>query len=164
MSGEAAGERAGRPRIASVQALRDLVGADGFASRWITIEQARVDRFADATDDHQWIHVDPERAARESPFGAPIAHGFLTLSLIPSLMVDAIEFEQKMGVNYGLNRVRFLRPVPVGAKVRGLFSVKTATDSKQGGLQCSWSVAVQVDSTGEPALACAAEFITLHLF
>lgn len=160
----APGAKPERPRIASIEALRGLVGADGFASRWITVDQARVSRFADATDDHQWIHVDPERASRESPFGGPIAHGFLTLSLIPSLMTDAIEFEQRMGVNYGLNRVRFLRPVPVGAKVRGLFSVKTATDSKQGGLQCAWSVAVQVDSTGEPALACAAEFITLHLF
>ncbi|NBI50254.1 MaoC family dehydratase [Burkholderia sp. ISTR5] len=158
------GQRPERPRIASVEALRALVGADGFASEWIVIEQSRVNQFADATNDHQWIHVHPERASRESPFGGPIAHGFLTLSLIPALMTDAIEFEQKMGVNYGLNRVRFLRPVPVGAKVRGLFAVKTAIDGKQGGLQCTWSVAVQVDSSDEPALACAAEFVTLHLF
>lgn len=152
------------PRIASAQALRDLVAADGFASEWIVVDQARVGRFADATDDHQWIHVDPERAARESPFGGPIAHGFLTLSLIPALMVSAITFEQKMGVNYGLNRVRFLRPVPVGARVRAVFSVKTAADGAQGGVQCTWSVAVQVDSGQGPALACAAEFITLHVF
>ena len=152
------------PLIASTQALHALVGAQPFASGWIEIDQRRVDRFADATDDHQWIHVDPERARRESPFGGPIAHGFLTLSLIPALMTAAMRFEQKMGVNYGLNRVRFLKPVPVGARVRALFAVKETADAARGGVQVTWSVSVQAERPDVPLLVCAAEFITLHYF
>ncbi|WP_175923164.1 MaoC family dehydratase [Burkholderia latens] len=152
------------PLIASTQALRALVGAEPFASGWIGIDQQRVDRFADATDDHQWIHVDPERARRESPFGGPIAHGFLTLSLIPALMTDAMRFEQKMGVNYGLNRVRFLKPVPVGARVRALFAVKETAEAARGGVQVTWAVSVQAERPDAPLLVCAAEFITLHYF
>ncbi|RBJ71102.1 MaoC family dehydratase, partial [Pseudomonas sp. MWU12-2534b] len=90
------------PLVASAQAPQARVGGDRFASGWIAIDQQRVAGFADATGDNEWIHVDPERARRESPFGGPIAHGFLTLSLIPALMADAMRFEQKMGVNYGL--------------------------------------------------------------
>lgn len=152
------------PLIVSAQALRALVGAEPFASGWVEIDQRRVDGFADATGDHQWIHVDPERARRESPFGGPIAHGFLTLSLIPALMTDAMRFEQKMGVNYGLNRVRFLKPVPVGARVRALFAVKEAADAAQGGVQVTWRVSMQVEQADAPMLVCAAEFITLHYF
>lgn len=152
------------PLIASAQALCALVGAEPFASGWVEIDQRRVDGFADATGDHQWIHVDPERARRESPFGGPIAHGFLTLSLIPALMTDAMRFEQKMGVNYGLNRVRFLKPVPVGARVRALFAVKEAADAAQGGVQVTWRVSMQVEQADAPMLVCAAEFITLHYF
>ncbi|AIO40095.1 MaoC family dehydratase [Burkholderia sp. AU19243] len=152
------------PLIASAPALHALVGAEPFASGWIEVDQQRVDRFADATDDRQWIHVDPERARRESPFGGPIAHGFLTLSLIPALMTDAMRFEQKMGVNYGLNRVRFLKPVAVGARVRALFAVKETADAARGGVQVTWSVSVQADRPDAPQLVCAAEFITLHYF
>ncbi|KWF31256.1 MaoC family dehydratase [Burkholderia pseudomultivorans] len=152
------------PLIASAQALHARVGEAPLESGWIAIDQRRVDGFADATDDHQWIHVDPERARRESPFGGPIAHGFLTLSLIPALMDGAMRFEQKMGVNYGLNRVRFLKPVPVGARVRALFAVKETADAAQGGVQVTWSVSVQAERPGAPLLVCAAEFITLHYF
>lgn len=152
------------PVVASAAALHARVGAAPFASGWIDIDQTRVDRFADATGDHQWIHVDPERAARESPFGGPIAHGFLTLSLIPALMTDALRFEQRMGVNYGLNRVRFLKPVPVGSRVRALFAVKGTGPAKQGGVQATWAVSVEVELGGQPVPACAAEFITLHYF
>jgi acyl dehydratase len=152
------------PLIASAQALGALVGAPALASGWVEIDQRRVDRFADATGDHQWIHVDPERARRESPFGGPIAHGFLTLSLIPALMADTMRFEQKMGVNYGLNRVRFLKPVPVGARVRALFEVKETADAGRGGVQVTWTVSMQVERPGEPLPVCAAEFITLHYF
>ncbi|GBH25939.1 MaoC family dehydratase [Burkholderia vietnamiensis] len=152
------------PLIASAQALRALVGAGPFASGWVEIDQRRVDGFADATGDHQWIHVDPERARRESPFGGPIAHGFLTLSLIPALMTDARRFEQKMGVNYGLNRGRFLKPVPVGARVRALFAMKEAADAAQGGVQVTWRVSMQVEQADAPMLVCAAEFITLPYF
>ena len=111
-----------------------------------------------------WTNVDPERARKESPFGGPIAHGFLTLSLIPALMVDAMRFEQKMGVNYGLNRVRFLKPVPVGTRVRALFAVKETSEAAQGGVQVTWSVSVQAERPDAPLLVCAAEFITLHYF
>ena len=152
------------PLIASREALHARVGAEPLASGWVEIDQPRVNRFADATDDHQWIHVDPERARKESPFGGPIAHGFLTLSLIPALMVDAMRFEQKMGVNYGLNRVRFLKPVPVGARVRALFAVKETAEAAQGGVQVTWSVSVQAERPDAPLLVCAAEFITLHYF
>ncbi|AQQ32973.1 MaoC family dehydratase [Burkholderia cenocepacia] len=152
------------PLIASAQALQARVGAEPLASGWIEIDQPRVDGFADATGDHQWIHVDPERARRESPFGGPIAHGFLTLSLIPALMTDAMRFEQQMGVNYGLNRVRFLKPVPVGARVRALFAVKETADAARGGIQVTWSVSVQVERPDAPLPVCAAEFITLHYF
>ncbi|PFH28694.1 MULTISPECIES: MaoC family dehydratase [Burkholderia] len=152
------------PLIASTRALHARVGAEPLASGWVEIDQPRVNRFADATGDHQWIHVDPERARKESPFGGPIAHGFLTLSLIPALMVDAMRFEQKMGVNYGLNRVRFLKPVPVGARVRALFAVKETAEAAQGGVQVTWSVSVQAERPDAPLLVCAAEFITLHYF
>ncbi|RKU00358.1 dehydratase [Burkholderia sp. Nafp2/4-1b] len=152
------------PLIASAHALHARVGAEPLASGWVEIDQQRVDGFADATGDHQWIHVDPERARRESPFGGPIAHGFLTLSLIPALMTDAMRFEQQMGVNYGLNRVRFLKPVPVGARVRALFAVKETAEAAQGGVQVTWSVSVQAERPDTPLLVCAAEFITLHYF
>jgi len=152
------------PLIASPQALHAQVGAEPLASGWVEIDQRRVDGFADATGDRQWIHVDPERARRESPFGGPIAHGFLTLSLIPALMADAMRFEQKMGVNYGLNRVRFLKPVPVGTRVRALFAVKESGEAARGGVQGTWSVSRQAERRDTPWLGCAAEFITLHYF
>ncbi|AIO66943.1 MaoC family dehydratase [Burkholderia oklahomensis] len=156
--------QAALPTIASAQALRELVGGEPFVSGWITVDQPRVDRFAEATDDRQWIHVDPERARRESPFGGPIAHGFLTLSLIPALMVDAVRFEERMSVNYGLNRVRFLRPVPVGARVRARFAVKDVSEGAQGGMRATWSVSVEIEHPEKQAHACAAEFVTLHFF
>ncbi|KWE52534.1 dehydratase [Burkholderia ubonensis] len=152
------------PLIASAQTLTARVGEAPLASGWIVVDQHRVDGFADATGDHQWIHVDPERARRESPFGGPVAHGFLTLSLIPVLMTDAMRFEQKMGVNYGLNRVRFVRPVPVGARIRALFAVKNTADVEKGGVQATWAVSMQVDGAETPLLACAAEFVTRHYF
>jgi acyl dehydratase len=102
--------------IASLEELESLQGEEVAVSDWIEITQQQVNLFAEATGDHQWIHIDVERAKRESPFGAPIAHGFLTLSLLPQLMQNAIHMEGvKMGVNYGLNRVRFTSPVPVAA-------------------------------------------------
>ncbi|MBN3816685.1 MaoC family dehydratase [Paraburkholderia sp. Se-20369] len=152
------------PVIASAEALTACVGAAPLASGWIDVDQPRVDRFAEATGDHQWIHVDPERARRESPFGGPIAHGFLTLSLIPVLMADTIRFEQKMGVNYGLNRVRFLKPVPVGARVRALFAVTETAAAGRGGMQATWSVTMQIERPDQPLPVCAAEFLTLHYF
>ena len=118
--------------------------------------------FADATGDHQWIHVDAERARRESPFGGPIAHGFLTLSLIPALLEQTVQMRQRMGVNYGLNRVRFTSPVPVGAKLRARFAVKEVGDIGDGGVQVTWDVTVEREGSDRPA--CVAEFITRHYF
>ncbi|WDD94708.1 MaoC family dehydratase [Burkholderia sp. FERM BP-3421] len=161
MTSEAA---AAAPLIDSAPALHARVGAERAVSGWRVIDEARVERFADATDDHQWIHVDPVRAVRESPFGGPIAHGFLTLSLIPALLGDALRFEQRMGVNYGLNRVRFLRPVPVGARVRAACMLKAAEDVANDGVRATWSISVEIEAQGQPALACVAEFITQHHF
>lgn len=149
-------------RIADAPALRGCVGGAPLISDWFVLDQARVDRFADATDDHQWIHVDPERARRASPFGGPVAHGFLTLSLIPSLLVQVVQFEQRMGLNYGLNRVRFPAPVPVGSRLRAAFTVSDVEDTADGGLQATWDVAVEIDGASKPV--CIAQFVTRHYF
>ncbi|HEY1611432.1 MAG TPA: MaoC family dehydratase, partial [Paraburkholderia sp.] len=118
--------------------------------------------FADATGDHQWIHVDAARARRESPFGGPIAHGFLTLSLIPALLAQAVPMRQRMGVNYGLNRVRFTSPVPVGARVRARFEVAEVAEAGDGGVQVQWNVTLECEGNDRPA--CIAEFLTRHYF
>src|ERR1700739_3442788 len=105
--------------ISSIEDALDAVGQDFGASDWVTVDQDRIDAFADATGDHQWIHVDGERARTESPYRATIAHGFLTLSLIPALSRDNYRVDNaKMGINYGLNKVRFLAPVLAGSRVR----------------------------------------------
>ena len=143
-------------------ALKDFVGRELGVSDWFLVTQERIRQFAAATEDHQWIHEDRERAARESPYGGTIAHGFLTLSLIPALLVDTFRFEQRMGVNYGLNRVRFTAPVPVGAQLRASFSVAGVTDVEGGGVQIEWNVTVERRGSERPA--CIAEFITRHYF
>ncbi|WP_144108292.1 MaoC family dehydratase [Paraburkholderia sp. BCC1886] len=148
--------------VASAAALRDKVGAALLVSEWVTVDQASVDRFADTTGDHQWIHTDPERARRESPFGGPIAHGFLTLSLIPGLLEKTVALEQRMGVNYGLNRVRFTSPVPVGSNLRASFAVESVTDIDDAGVQVVWHVTLELQGSERPA--CVAEFITRHYF
>jgi acyl dehydratase len=147
---------------ADADALRSLAGGDALVSDWVEIDQASVDRFAAATGDHQWIHVDPERAKRESPFGGPIAHGFMTLSLIPALLEKTVSLKQRMGVNYGLNRVRFTSPVLVGSKVRANFLVASVTDVDDNGVQVIWSVTLEKQGSERPV--CIAEFITRHYF
>ncbi|MFD1558135.1 MaoC family dehydratase [Paraburkholderia silviterrae] len=148
--------------IADVAALRALVGAEPFVSAWRAVSEASVLEFADATGDHQWIHVDAERARRESPFGGPIAHGFLTLSLVPALLAATVTMRQRMGVNYGLNRVRFTSPVPVGARVRARIGVKEVTDVEGGGAQVVWNIGIECEGSERPA--CVAEFISRHYF
>ncbi|WP_144145717.1 MaoC family dehydratase [Paraburkholderia sp. BCC1884] len=148
--------------LGNAAALRALVGADALVSEWLTIDQASVGRFAEATGDHQWIHVDPERARRESPFGGAIAHGFLTLSLIPGLLDKTATLEQRMGVNYGLNRVRFTSPVLVGSQLRASFAVQSVTDVDDAGVQVVWNVTLERQGSERPA--CVAEFITRHYF
>src|SRR5581483_9804379 len=120
-------------------------------------DQARIDQFADATGDHQWIHVDRERAEAETPFKATIAHGFLTLSLISALLRQAIRFDgMRMAINYGLNRVRFLSPVPSGSRIRGRFTL-ASVEPKDDALQATWSVIVEREGAEKPC--CAAEWI-----
>ncbi|WP_321884578.1 MaoC family dehydratase [Paraburkholderia bannensis] len=155
-------EVAATVEIADLAALRALVGAEPFVSPWREVSAASVQGFADATGDHQWIHIDAERARRESPFGGPIAHGFLTLSLVPVLLASTVTIRQRMGVNYGLNRVRFTSPVPVGAKLRGRFGVNEVSDVEGGGAQVVWSVNLECEGTDRPA--CIAEFISRHYF
>jgi acyl dehydratase len=155
-------ERVGQVEVADRAALHALIGAAPTVSAWCEIEQARINLFAEATDDRQWIHVDPERAQRESPFGGPVAHGFLTLSLIPAWLSETVTIRQRMGVNYGLNRVRFTSPVPVGARVRARFGVVDAAEVEPGGMQVTWDVSIEVEGSDKPA--CVAEFITRHYF
>ena len=135
--------------------LRALVGREVAVSDWITVTQEQVNLFAQATGDHQWIHVDVERA-RAGPFGAPIAHGFLTLSLIPKLFESAMEIRSSgMGVNYGLNKVRFTLPVPVGSRLRGRMKLLACEPIDNDGMQMSWQVTVEREGADKPA--CVAE-------
>jgi acyl dehydratase len=125
-------------------------------SDWLPVDQARVNLFADATDDHQWIHVDPERAAT-GPFGGPIAHGYLTLSLIPALIHEVLEVEDmKFGVNYGCNKVRFPAPVKVGAKLRLGASVGSV-ENVEGGVQVILEVTLATEDADKPS--CVAEVV-----
>lgn len=135
--------------------LATCVGQEVAVSDWTTITQQQIQLFADATHDHQWIHVDPERAAA-GPFGAPIAHGFLTLSLIPSFFRSAFEVAQsRMGVNYGVNKVRFTAPVPVGSRLRARLRLLAAQPIDKAGMQMTWSVTVEREGAGKPV--CVAE-------
>jgi acyl dehydratase len=118
----------------------------------VTITQEQVNQFADATGDHQWIHVDPERAKKESPFGGPIAHGYLTLSLLPSLLPRILEITGfRMGVNYGTEKVRFPSPVPVGSRIRAGATLDSATPF-DGGVQMNVTVTVEIEGADKPAM------------
>ena len=146
------------PRIINGSAeLKALVGEHLGYSPWMQISQERVNQFADATGDHQWIHIDVERAKKESPFGGPIAHGYLTLSLGPVLMPQVVLTTGfKMGVNYGCNKVRFMSPVPVGANVR--LGVKLSqVDDIAGGVQQTFEFTFEVEGAAKPS--CVAEVI-----
>jgi acyl dehydratase len=141
----------------TLASLQPLVGQDIGTSDWVTISQARIDQFAQATGDHQWIHVDPVRAAA-GPFGTTVAHGFLTLSLVPLLFDSGFAIgDVKMGVNYGLNRVRFTAPVPAGGRVRGQFKL-LAYEPLPGGAQLTVQVTIELE--GSPKPACVAETVS----
>lgn len=130
------------------------------ASPWQVVEQGRVDRFADATDDHQWIHVDPERAA-ESAFGGTIAHGYLTLSLVPSMLKRLLAItDHGRGTNYGLERVRFTAPVPVGAEVRLVAGIPEARQREDGGVQYQVSLRVEINGQERPAMVGTSIYLT----
>jgi acyl dehydratase len=139
--------------INGVDELRTLVGQEVGLSDWIAVTQEMIDSFADLTGDHQWIHVDRERAARERPFRTTIAHGFLTLSLLTRMHTEAVQLggEKKMGINYGLNRVRFVNPVRAGARIRCHSAVK-AVDDFPGGVQVTWLMTVELENEDKPAL------------
>lgn len=142
----------------SLSELPALVGHEIAVSEWITVTQEQVNLFAQATGDHQWIHVDVERA-KQGPFGGPIAHGFLTLSLIPKFFESAIEIRNtRMGVNYGLNRVRFTSPVPVGSRLRGRMKLLACDPIDHHGMQMSWQITVEREGADKPA--CVAESLT----
>jgi acyl dehydratase len=133
-------------------ALRDLVGRELAISDWITITQERIDAFAAATEDHQWIHVDAGRASEEGPFGGTIAHGFLTLSLMSPLLRNAVSVRGlRMAINYGLNRVRFVSPVPAGARVRARVALSAVTTVREG-LQAEWHVTVEREDHDKPCM------------
>ncbi|WP_284307774.1 MaoC family dehydratase [Hydrogenophaga electricum] len=140
------------------ETLADLaacVGQEVALSDWFTITQEQVNLFAQATGDHQWIHVDVERA-RQGPFGAPIAHGFLTLSLLPLFFESSFVVRQtRMGVNYGLNKVRFTAPVPVGSRLRGRMTLLSADPIENQGLQMTWQMLVEREGSDKPV--CVAE-------
>jgi acyl dehydratase len=138
--------------------LTSLVGQEVAVSDWVTITQEQVNLFAEATGDHQWIHVDVERA-NAGPFGAPIAHGFLTLSLLPKFFETSMHIRNaRMGVNYGLNKVRFTAPVPVGSRLRGHMKLLACEPIDNDGMQMTWLVTVEREGSDKPV--CIAESLT----
>jgi acyl dehydratase len=143
--------------FATLDELVPLVGQDVASSEWITVTQEMINLFAEATGDHQWIHVDPVRA-KDGPYGTTIAHGFLTLSLLPRMYATAIKVEQmRMGVNYGMNKVRFPAPVPVGSRIRSRIKLLACEEVSGNGLQLTWDM--NVEREGEAKPVCVAEFI-----
>jgi acyl dehydratase len=146
----------------SIPELEQRVGQEIAVSPWLEITQERIDTFARAIDDFQWIHVDRERA-KGSPFGGTIAHGFLTLSLLSHLSERTFGFaDRKMGVNYGLNRVRFTSPVPSGSRVRARFTLQKFERLDDGGIQVTWNTVVEREGADKPALV--AEWLGRHYY
>jgi acyl dehydratase len=149
--------------ISSIDDAIEAIGQELGVSDWTGIDQKRINAFADATGDHQWIHVDPNRARAESPYGAPIAHGFLTLSLIPGLSKANYRVENaKMGINYGLNRVRFLAPVPVGSRIRLRSELIDANKVNDNTVDLVVRQTVELEGSEKPA--AVAEIIARMLF
>jgi acyl dehydratase len=144
--------------IDSPMVLLGLVGTDLGATGWTEIEQSQVDLFAEATGDRQWIHIDVERSRAESPFGGPIAHGYLTLSLVNLFLPQLLEVRRtSMGVNVGLDKVRFPSPVPVGSRIRGRGTITEASEQR-GGVQVTVQVTIEVEGGSKPA--CVADTVS----
>jgi acyl dehydratase len=149
--------------IRSIEEAQSLVGQELGVSDWLAIDQQRVNSFADVTGDHQWIHVDVERAKAESPYKTPIAHGFLTLSLIPALSKDNLRLENaKLAINYGLNKVRFLNAVPVGARIRVRSELADAVAKDPTTVDLTLRHTIEIDGVEKPA--AVAEMIARVLF
>jgi len=142
-------------------AIKAAVGTEVGVSNWIEVTQERIEQFAQATGDNQWIHLDVERAERELPMGTTIAHGLLTLSFAPVFIRDVMGLEGlKNSLNYGANRVRYLAPVPAGSRLRGRTSIVAAEDAPPDGLRVSYGVTIEIENRERPA--CVAEVIAVH--
>ncbi|MDR3660080.1 MAG: MaoC family dehydratase [Mycobacterium sp.] len=149
--------------ISCIDEAVEAVGQELGVSQWLAVDQERINAFADATGDHQWIHVDVERARTESPYGATIAHGFLTLSLIPALSKENYRIDNaKMGINYGLNRVRFLAPVPAGSRIRLRSELVNAAKVDDTTVDLTVRQTVELDGSDKPA--AVAEVIARMVF
>ena len=149
-------------RFAGIADAKTMLGQEIGISDWMLIDQERVNSFAQVTGDQQWIHVDVERARRESPFGGPIAHGYLTVSLLAKFAGECIAVDGiRLAVNYGLNRVRFAAPVKVGSRIRARF-VLAAVDDIDGGAQMQWQATIEIEGGEKPA--CIAEMLTRWYF
>ncbi len=147
-------------KIASFNELNSLVGQEIGVTDWFDITQQRINLFAEATGDYQWIHLDVERCRKESPYGTTVAHGFLTLSLLPMIMQNAVSLPtSRLEVNYGLNKVRFPAPVPVNSKLRGRLSLQEIEDIEDG-LQVIWKVTIEREGSDKPV--CIAEAIARY--
>ena len=149
--------------LLSFEDLKRKIGLEVGVSKWFTIDQERINKFADVTEDHQFIHVDPKKAA-ETPFGKTVAHGFLTLSLLSAMSYDAIPRIEglKMGVNYGFNKIRFVTPVAAGSKVRAHFTLKSSEIEMSGELTNILDVSIEIDGSDRPALV--AEWVSRQYF
>jgi acyl dehydratase len=147
--------------LANLDDLKHFIGREIGVTEWSQVTQERIQQFAEATEDRQWIHLDPERAKRESPYGTTIAHGFLTLSLVSYLMKQAVQIQSglRMAVNYGLNRVRFPAPVLAGSKIRGRFTLAALQELPKG-IEAVFSVAVESEGKEKPC--CVAEWIVRY--
>jgi acyl dehydratase len=149
--------------IGSIDDAVSMIGAELGVSSWLDVDQSRIDEFADVTNDHQWIHVDVDRAKAESPYGATIAHGFLTISLIPGLSKDNYRVENaKMGINYGLNKVRFLAAVTAGSRIRVRSHIADATKVSDDTVNLTVRHTVEIDGVEKPA--AVAELIARFVF
>jgi acyl dehydratase len=148
--------------VPSIRELQKRVGEEVAVSPWLAISQERIDTFAKAIDDFQYIHVDPQRA-KASPFGGTVAHGFLTLSLLSHLSEQTVSYsDRRMGVNYGLNRVRFTSPVPAGARVRARFTLSKYEPIESNGVQVTWTTVIEIEGKDKPAMV--AEWIARHYY
>jgi acyl dehydratase len=137
----------------TIRELRTRTGQEIGVSPWHTVTQEQIDRFAEVTGDNQWIHIDAERARRESPYGTPIAHGFLTVSMLSGMAQEAVKITDpaKMRINYGFNRLRFTGAVPAGSRIRTHFTLNSLKDV-EGGVEIAWGVSVEVEGRDKPAL------------
>lgn len=146
----------------TVEAFEACAGQEIGVSEWIAIEQSRIDLFAEATDDRQWIHLDVPRARTESPYGTTIAHGYLTLSMLPRMTSEVFDLKPRTaGINYGLDKVRFIAPVPAGARIRGRVALDTVVRQKPDTIRAHFTVTVEIEGGAKPA--CVAQAIAVYI-